>query len=100
MSSGNARAFRGSVEGLTATDLDVTHIGFRPTKVKVVNVTSGDEAFWQEGMADASAFKRIAAGTGALITTLGITPLANGFRLGQDADLNVIAEVIQFEAWD
>ena len=61
--------------------------GFKPRYVRVVNETSGDEEAWFEGMADAEAFKRVQAGTGAMITSNGITPTANGFTVGLDTDI-------------
>jgi len=90
---------RGSVVG-TGADLDVKTVGFRPKSVKVVNKASADEGYWHEHMADDSALKRLAAGTGSIITTNGITPLAAGFRLGADTDLNVAGEVVLWEAAD
>lgn len=72
--------------------------GFTPKYVKVVNVTSRDELEWFEGMADASAVKTVAAGTRTLITTLGITPLTDGFTLGLDTDVNVSNEQVSWIA--
>lgn len=79
----------------TAAAHDV-NCGFKPKYVKVWNETSGDQIEWNDRMADAEGFKRVAAGTGSLVTTLGITPLDNGtthgFRIGLDTDINVINE--------
>lgn len=72
--------------------------GFKPRFVQVLNVASGDKMEWFEGMADASALKTVAAGTRTLILTLGITPLANGFTVGLDTDVNVSSEQTNWEA--
>jgi len=83
----------GSVAAYTFTT------GFKPRYVKVINNTSGDQYEWVEGMADASAHKRVAAGTGgASITTLGITVSATGFIMGLDLDVNVTSEQVSWVA--
>lgn len=81
----------------TAAAFDLT-TGFKPRYVRVVNVTSRDMLEWFEGMDDASAIKSVAAGTRTLITTLGITPLDDGFTVGLDADVNVINEQLSWIA--
>jgi len=73
-------------------------LGFEPRYVHVINTTSGDEEVWFEGMTDAHAYKRIAAGTGAAITSLGITPTSNGFTFGLDTDMNVTSEQVYWVA--
>lgn len=102
MSAGN-RAYRGSVLG-TGSALNVTVVGFRARKVKIMNVASGGLCTleWQESMADASGFKELNHDTAqrSFITSNGITPLANGFTIGADTDLNVSGELIHFEAVD
>lgn len=98
MASGNKRSYRSAFTG-TGAQLDVTEIGFRPTEVFLYN-RAGDEAHWQDNKADASMLKRTAAGVGSQVTTGGITPLANGFRLGADGDLNVSGEIVDFVAHD
>lgn len=74
-------------------------LGFKPRYVHLINNTSRDEIFWIEGMADASGNKRVAAGTGTLITTLGITVSDTGFTFGLDTDLNVSNEQVSFVAF-
>jgi len=85
----------------TAAAHDV-HCGFKPKYVKVWNETSSDSYEWNDTMADAEAIKRVAAGTGTIITSLGITPLDNGttrgFRIGLDTDINVINEQVSWLA--
>lgn len=72
--------------------------GFKPRYVRVINNTSGDEASWIEGMAAASAQKRVAAGTGSLVTSNGITVSDYGFTFGLDTDLNVTSEQVTIVA--
>jgi hypothetical protein len=81
----------------TAAAFDI-ECGFTPRYVRIVNETSGDVIEWFEGMADAEGYKRVAAGTGALVTSNGITPLANGFTVGLDTDINVISEQLSYIA--
>lgn len=98
--SGASKCRVGSVTGTGAT-LEVRKLGFRPRYVKVFNVSADNAAGeWLEGMADASAFKTITDGTVSVITTLGITPLSDGFSLGADTDLNVDGELIRYVAFD
>lgn len=83
----------GTVAAYTFSDL-----GFKPRYVRVINNTSGDEECWIEGMTAAHAFKRIAAGTGAAITSLGITVTERGFTFGLDTDMNVSSEQVSWVA--
>lgn len=83
--------------GDTAAAIALT-IGFQPRYVRVVNETSGDVEEWFEGMTDAYAVKRVAAGTNAQITSLGITPSSRGFTIGLDTDINVKAEQLRWLA--
>lgn len=96
MASGSSRRF-GSVLG-TAALLPVRTVGFRPREVRLVNLASGDELYWVEGMADDSGVKRVAAGTATIITSGGIIPLADGFSLGTDSDMNVSGELVRYAA--
>ncbi len=73
-------------------------LGFKPRYIHVINNTSRDEGFWFEGMADASINKRVAAGTGTLVTSNGITVSNTGFTFGLDTDLNVSNEQVSFLA--
>lgn len=74
-------------------------LGFTPRWVKVANVTSGDQMEWFEGMAAASAVKITGAtGVVTLITSNGITVVANGFTIGLDTDVNVTSEQISWIA--
>lgn len=97
MASGAAKVAYGASLG-TGLDLDVKSVGFRPRKVKLVNRASADELYWTETMPDAGGQKRLAAGAASTLTTLGITPLADGFRLGTDADMNVDGELVDWVA--
>jgi len=93
----------GSVLG-TGSALNVTTCGFRPRKVKLWNVASGGLCTfeWNKEMPDASAFKEQnhASAQRSFITSNGITPLANGFTIGADTDMNVAGERVYFEAHD
>ena len=80
----------GTVAAFTVTT------GFKPLFVEVMNCTSGDEYKWSHGMAAASAFKRVTAGTASIITTLGITQLSYGFTVGLDTDICVTSEQLSW----
>jgi hypothetical protein len=97
MSSGNNRIQSGKVVG-TGALLDVKGMGFKPRYVRLFN-TNGLELTWAEGMADAAGQKRIANGTGSFISANGITPLADGFRIGTDA-VNTAAIAIHWTCND
>lgn len=73
-------------------------LGFRPRYVHLINNTSGDEVVYIEGMPAASGHKRVAAGTGANISSNGITVSDTGFIFGLDTDLNVTSEQVSFVA--
>jgi len=81
----------------TAAAFNIT-CGFKPRYVNVTNVDDAERIEWWEGMADASALKTVTAGTVTLTTSLGITPLANGFTVGLDTDVNVSSSQISWLA--
>ena len=89
------------LEGATAAAHDV-NCGFKPRYVKVWNEATGDQLEWNDKMADAEGFKRVAAGTAAMVTSLGITPIADGvergFTIGLDTDINVVNEQVSWIA--
>lgn len=97
MGSGAQRSVRGSVFG-TGADLEVHTVGFRPGHVRVWQIENSAKAQgeWVEGMADDSMAKVVAAAD--FVTTNGITPLADGFALGADTDINVSGKKIVWEA--
>lgn len=97
MASGGTRIKNGSVVGTGAT-LNVRSVGFRPSKVELINIDDSDKLTWTDKMADAAGHKQVAAGTSTFITTLGITPLSDGFAIGADTDLNVAGEQILWTA--
>jgi len=99
MGSGRSREVTGAFTG-TGADIEIRKVGFRPNRVKLINVDGLATAEWIKGMADDSALKEITAGTKSLIDTNGITPLSDGFALGADTDLNVDGEVVYFVATD
>ncbi|MCG3772752.1 MAG: hypothetical protein JW384_03971 [Nitrosomonadaceae bacterium] len=84
----------------TAAAFTIT-TGFQPRYVRVINLdgSGGKEEYeWFEGMTAAHAFKRVAAGTATVITSLGITVSATGFTVGLDTDINVTSEQISWMA--
>lgn len=81
----------------TAAAITIT-CGFKPRYVGVFNCTSADKYEWFEGMAAASAFKQVAAGTSSIITTLGVTVSDKSFVIGLDTDVNVINEQLSWIA--
>ena len=91
------RAVGSYIDTGTAAAFVIT-VGFQPRYVRVVNETSGDQIEWFEGMADAEGFKRVAAGTGAMVTSNGITVSATGFTVGLDTDINVTSEQLSWLA--
>jgi len=82
----------------TAAAITIT-CGFKPRYVKVQNLAAtGSTSEWYEGMADASAVKRVTAGDMTVPTTLGITVAEDGFVIGLDTDLNVTSEQLSWMA--
>lgn len=79
----------GSVNSTNAV-INVRTLGYKPSAVWLR--TGGDEGYWQKDMADDSMHKRLAAGTGSLATSNGITPLSDGFSIGADAAVNPAVE--------
>lgn len=99
MSSGVNRVVVGAVIG-TGSAMNVDTVGFRPKLVRVVNAgaTGLARLEWFKGMADAAAVKTVTAGTISVLSSNGITPRANGFTIGADANVNISGEIIYFEA--
>lgn len=98
MGSGVSKVRTGAVYGATAADVDVHTVGYRPSRVELFNETGLVLAMWQDSMADGEMMKTITAGTVSKVTSTGITPLSDGFRIGQDADLNVADELVHWVA--
>lgn len=97
MSSGVRLSMCNTVVG-TGAKIEVRMPGFFPKKVHLINLTSGDELMWNAAMADDTGFKRIAAGTGAKVTSGGVTPQVGGFDIGTDSDINYSGETIAWYA--
>lgn len=77
---------------ITATDYVEIACGFKPKYVKFLNATDRIAVEFFEGMADDTSIKTAANGTVTLETTnQGVTPVARGFRVSQNATLAVIA---------
>lgn len=100
MSSGAPQTRYGQVTG-TGSAITV-ELGFRPRKVELKNIDGNAIGKWQHPMDAASMQKLVDSGAGAtdisLVTTNGITPAANSFVIGADADLNAAGERILWEA--
>jgi hypothetical protein len=99
MGSGNSRVMTGALVG-TGSAIDVTTVGFRPKAVTLFNVDSDDSLRWTDTMADATGYKSVKAGANAVISSGGITPLADGFTFGADTDMNVATQVVHFVAYE
>lgn len=101
MSSGVARVMAGSYIG-TGVAFNVDTVGFRPKIVKLFNVAGLTECTWTKTMADASVFKIFNHDTVqvAFATSNGITPRANGFTVGTDADINTDTERVHWIAYE
>lgn len=83
--SGTALIKSGAVISTNAALKVIT--GFEPRSV-LLFLDDGASGAWNVAMVDASAYKRITAGTGSLVTSDGITPAYDGFTIGADAELN------------
>lgn len=103
MASGGIRRIKGSFVG-DGAQRDVKTVGFRPSEVTLYNVGGNAYATWQESMPDGAMQKTIDNGTEARVSLVtggaGVTPLAEGFRLGADADLNAAGETVHWVATD
>lgn len=99
MASGVNRVVVGAVIA-TGAAMNIDTVGFRPKLVRVVNVgaTGLSRLEWFAGMADDSAVKAITNGTISVVVADAITPRANGFKLGADANVNIITEKCFYEA--
>lgn len=84
MASGGIRKVNKVVAG-TGAQLDVKGFGFRPNHVVIVNLTSLIRLEWHSGLPDASGIKQVQNGDGTYVTSAGITPLADGVRIGTDS---------------
>ncbi len=101
MGSGVAKTQTGSTFGATAADVDIRTVTFRPSRVELYNETGNVLGMWQDTMPDGDMQKVIgSSGVVSQVTTTGITPLSDGFRIGQDADLNVVAELVHWMAYE
>ncbi len=99
MSSGAKRMVTGGVIG-TGSAFNVKTVGFRPTRVEFFNADGLCHAYWQNTMANASMVLTITDGTITFETSDGITPLADGFTVGANSDLNVATQVSHWVAFD
>lgn len=101
MSSGARRVVSGSFIG-DGSARSIKTVGFRPTVVRLYNVTGNAVAVWLKSMPDDAMQKTVDSGAGttdlSYVTSGGVTPLSDGFTLGADADLNASAETVHWEA--
>jgi hypothetical protein len=105
----------GKVTG-TGSEIKVEFTDFTPRKVELRNADSADEMTWVDTMPAGYGLKRLAAGTGSLVTTGGVTPVyqdvlsppvgespqdpGRGFLIGTDSDMNVADEIIHWVAYE
>lgn len=79
--------------------------GFRPSRVELSNKAGLATAHWTDTMIEGHMVKFVDSGEGAVdqvdITDAakGIKPLASGFEIGTDADINASGEAIHFTAY-
>ena len=97
MGSGITRMRTGSFAG-TGAEISIETVGFTPSKVEILNEGGLATAVWTDTMADGEALKQVTAGTLSKVTTNGVTPLTQGFKLGADTDLNVSGELVHWVA--
>lgn len=95
---------KGTVEG-TGAAINI-QCGFAPDYVEIINIDGDARLTYTSDMADGAGYKVIAAGTGALVATGGVTPYAGtaagnsrGFTIGADTDVNVSAETLVWVAF-
>ena len=98
MSSGVSRVMTGAGVG-TGAALSIKTVGFRPRKVEIYNVTDPTSMVWINTMPDAAGYKDNDVGVWVASST-GITPLANGFTIGADTDLNVDGQIFYWVAYE
>jgi hypothetical protein len=96
MASGGTRMKCGTFTG-TGAAISITTVGFKPRRVKCFNISDPATIEWNEAFADDAGYQSD-AGTETYLSSAGITPLANGFTLGVDGDVNVSGETIHWEA--
>lgn len=97
MGSGVRKMYVGAFTG-TGSEFDVEKVGFRPNVVELFNEDELCFMRWTETMGDAAlAIQKDA--TTSKVTTAGITPIANGFTVGTNADLNTSGELVHFVAY-
>lgn len=99
MASGASRWVSGSFTG-TGSSLQVKTVGFKPKQIKIFNKDGLAMAEWFQPMDEDTMWKQVTAGTLSHVSSAGLTPLADGFQLGADADLNVSGEVAYYYCQD
>lgn len=98
MSSGVQRRVQGAFIG-TGSEIEIRTVGFRPTRVELYNADDPGFLVWFAGMPDASGFKHVDDAS-TFLSSNGITPLSNGFKIGADSDMNANTEKVFYEAFE
>lgn len=101
MASGAARIVTGKYTG-TGALITLNTVGFRPQRVELMvsaGTKVGAKASYQDTLADGSMVKTTAAGVGSL-SVVGVTPLAGGFSMGTDVDLNNAGDTVHYTAYE
>ena len=99
--------YRAGAAKATNADLLVRTLGFRPTKLKVTNLTNQVEVEWHAGLAEGKNLKRVAAGDLTVLASGGAVPVDAdsdgnpGFKIPAAlADINdTTTEDLSWEAW-
>jgi hypothetical protein len=107
MASTTGVLFRAGAVKATNADLYVRTLGFRPTKLKITNLSNQVEIEWNAGLAEGKNLKRIADGTLSVVASGGIVPVDAdsagnpGFKIPAAlADINdTTTEDLSWEAW-
>lgn len=88
----------GSFSGTGAT-LSV-NVGFKPGVVILYNITDKGMMIWTADMPDAYSYRTTGSdGYELYRSSLGITPVADGFTLGADTEMNEGTDTIHYIAF-
>lgn len=86
--------YRAGAVKATNANLFVRTLGFRPTKLRVTNLTNQIEVEWHAGLAEGKNLKRVAAGDLTVVASGGVVPVDAdasgnpGFKIPVLADIN------------
>ena len=105
MSDTTGVLYRAGAAKATNADLNIRTLGFRPTKIRVTNLTNQIEVEWHAGLAEGKNLKRIADGTLSVVASGGVAPASDsagnlGILIPALADINdTTTEDLAWEAW-